>query len=63
MRQIPQRPQNICKTCHYTWYPRGKNISHRCPRCGSTRTEMRYEGLIIAAVLILVFLIILLITI
>ena len=63
MRRIPQRPQNICKTCHYSWYPRGKNISHKCPRCGSTNTGIQYEGLVIAVLLILVLLIILLITI
>ena len=63
MRRIPQRPQNICKTCNYSWYPRGKNISHRCPRCGSTNTGIQYESFVIAVLLILVFLIILLITI
>lgn len=31
-----KRPQNRCKSCHYTWYPRGKDVSYMCPRCGST---------------------------
>ena len=29
------RPQNKCKNCYYTWYPRGHNISLKCPNCGS----------------------------
>ena len=35
-----KRPQNHCKTCGYTWYPRGKSISHKCPRCGSEDTGL-----------------------
>lgn len=31
-----KRPQNCCKSCGYTWYPRGKNLSLRCPNCGHT---------------------------
>lgn len=30
-----KRPQNRCKQCGYTWYPRGKSVSLRCPNCGS----------------------------
>lgn len=33
------RPQNQCLSCEYTWYPRGKNLSHRCPRCKSHLVE------------------------
>lgn len=33
---MPERPQNICHDCQNTWYPRGKDISDRCPRCKST---------------------------
>jgi hypothetical protein len=29
------RPQNVCKQCRYTWHPRGKDLSRRCPNCGS----------------------------
>jgi hypothetical protein len=29
------RSQNKCNDCRYTWYPRGKNISRVCPKCGS----------------------------
>lgn len=29
------RNQNKCNDCRYTWYPRGKNLSHVCPNCGS----------------------------
>lgn len=28
------RPQNRCSQCGYTWHPRGKNLSLRCPKCG-----------------------------
>jgi hypothetical protein len=34
------RPQNRCEGCGYTWYPRGKDLSARCPDCGSTRTAL-----------------------
>lgn len=33
----PLRPQNFCGACGYHWYPRGKNFSPRCPRCGAER--------------------------
>lgn len=38
MSKHTKRPQNICKNCGYSWYPRGKSISAKCPRCGSTNT-------------------------
>lgn len=28
------RPQNKCPECGYTWHPRGKNRSLKCPSCG-----------------------------
>jgi len=28
------RPQNRCSKCGYTWHPRGKNLSLKCPKCG-----------------------------
>lgn len=34
-----KRPLNLCE-CGYTWYPRGKDLSLRCPRCGSE--EVRF---------------------
>ena len=36
------RPKNECDDCGYTWYPRGKNRSLRCPHCGS-RDIIKYE--------------------
>src|SRR5262245_15118809 len=38
-----QRPQNYCRTCGYTWYPRGKNRSANCPRCRSQDVELVLE--------------------
>lgn len=32
---MTMRPQNECDDCGYTWYPRGKSLSIRCPNCGS----------------------------
>src|SRR4051812_40048022 len=34
------RPLNACGDCGATWYPRGQNLSHQCPRCGSTNTRL-----------------------
>jgi predicted RNA-binding Zn-ribbon protein involved in translation (DUF1610 family) len=33
-------PKNKCSACSYTWYPRGKALSLRCPSCGSTDVEI-----------------------
>jgi len=30
-----KRPLNQCGSCGYTWYPRGKDVSLRCPRCAN----------------------------
>ena len=30
------RTQNACYDCGHTWYPRGKDVSTRCPNCGDT---------------------------
>ena len=38
--RVPIRPLNRCQSCHYTWHPRGKNLSHVCPRCGSGAVEI-----------------------
>jgi predicted RNA-binding Zn-ribbon protein involved in translation (DUF1610 family) len=40
MNRWTKHPQNACRRCNYTWYPRGKHISHRCPRCGSQNVEL-----------------------
>jgi predicted RNA-binding Zn-ribbon protein involved in translation (DUF1610 family) len=37
-----KRPQNACRRCGYMWYPRGKNVSHSCPRCGSRDVELAF---------------------
>lgn len=35
-----KRPQNRCSTCKYTWHPRGKEKSLRCPKCGAETIEV-----------------------
>lgn len=37
-----KRSQNKCRNCKYTWYPKGKNLSLKCPNCGGT--EVGYAG-------------------
>lgn len=34
-RYMTFRPQNECNRCKSTWHPRGKDLSSRCPSCGS----------------------------
>lgn len=34
-RQVTKRPENECRTCGRTWYPRGSDYSANCPKCGS----------------------------
>jgi predicted RNA-binding Zn-ribbon protein involved in translation (DUF1610 family) len=41
-----KRPQNICRSCGYSWYPRGKSVSANCPRCGSVEVELAIEALL-----------------
>lgn len=36
------RPKNECHRCNYTWHPRGKNRSLKCPNCGC-RDIIEYE--------------------
>lgn len=31
------RPRNWCRDCGHAWYPRGNNLSVRCPECRSER--------------------------
>lgn len=39
-----KRPQNKCKSCSYTWYPRGKSLSNKCPNCGSSEVSIAGTG-------------------
>ncbi len=43
-----KRLQNRCKACNYTWYPKGKNLSNKCPNCGSP--DVTYAGTGCAAI-------------
>jgi RNA polymerase subunit RPABC4/transcription elongation factor Spt4 len=49
-----KRPQNKCKSCGYTWYPRGKHISNKCPNCGSAdvSTVGSWSAIIIIGVIL-----------
>lgn len=38
-----KRSQNKCRTCKYTWYPKGKNLSLKCPGCGGS--DVGYAGM------------------
>ncbi len=33
-----KRPQNVCSNCNHRWYPRNRNLSLKCPKCGSNGT-------------------------
>lgn len=37
------RPQNACHKCRDTWYPKGRNLSKKCPNCGSPKTYILPE--------------------
>jgi hypothetical protein len=52
-----KRSQNRCKACGYTWYPRGKNISSKCPDCGSRDVGVSGGALGLGALLIVGFMI------
>jgi hypothetical protein len=32
-----KRPRNGCKGCGYSWYPKGRNKSVKCPRCNNIK--------------------------
>ena len=32
--RLTKHSLNLCQTCRYTWYPKGKAVSMRCPCCG-----------------------------
>ena len=42
MGRATQRPLNKCNDCGDTWYARGRDLSHKCPYCGST--DVRYAN-------------------
>lgn len=44
------RPQNKCGACGHTWYPRGKNLSPKCPECGSRETKILAPSILGTAV-------------
>ena len=39
-----KRSQNKCNSCGYTWYPRGKDKSLKCPNCGGNRVSITGGG-------------------
>ena len=41
-----KRPLNRCTSCGKTWYPRGSNLSSRCPKCGSDKTKLAGLGIL-----------------
>lgn len=41
-----KRLQNFCRSCGYSWYPRGKDRSAQCPHCGSPEVELAIEALL-----------------
>jgi predicted RNA-binding Zn-ribbon protein involved in translation (DUF1610 family) len=51
---MTRRPLNKCKTCGYTWHPRGHSVSRRCPSCGSTEVGVASSCLSQVAVLVLI---------
>ena len=32
--------RNICEKCQYTWYPKGHDVSLKCPSCGSSQVKV-----------------------
>jgi hypothetical protein len=47
-----KRSQNKCGSCGYTWYPRGKNRSLKCPNCGSSSVSIVGGGGLLVGILI-----------
>jgi hypothetical protein len=45
---MAKRPLNECTDCCATWYPRGSDLSARCPKCGSE--NVTHEGLVLMEV-------------
>ena len=44
MSRATQRPLNECNDCGDTWYARGRDLSHKCPYCGSTDVQYANNG-------------------
>ena len=40
---MTDRPLNSCHDCGDTWHPRGRDLSNKCPRCGSTNIAIEEE--------------------
>lgn len=57
MSRWTKRPQNSCRRCNYLWYPRGKDVSSSCPRCGSGDVELAIMALFraIAGLVVVLF--------
>ncbi len=41
-----KRSLNKCVDCKYTWYPKGKDLSARCPECASVNVKYAGMGLL-----------------
>ncbi len=39
-----KRPLNLCGQCGHTWYPRGHNVSPKCPQCGNSAGNTVSQG-------------------
>jgi hypothetical protein len=39
-----KRSRNKCKACGNKWFPKGKNLSDKCPRCGSAEVALAGLG-------------------
>lgn len=50
---MTKRPQNVCKSCGYTWYPRGKSVSLKCPKCGGGKVSIAGGGLFAGILLVI----------
>lgn len=38
------RPLNYCEDCGYKWYPRGKDVSRKCPSCSGSDISITRSG-------------------
>jgi predicted RNA-binding Zn-ribbon protein involved in translation (DUF1610 family) len=57
--RLTKGAQNRCDDCGYTWHPRERNFSNKCPQCGGENVSYDTRGWAIFAALISVVLIIL----
>lgn len=37
---MAKRPLNLCGDCGYTWHPRGRDLSRRCPECKGEAVDL-----------------------